>query len=128
MAVFLSNAWFDEVAKLNAQHDELNLPPTLATLIINFDVSGETNTLLHLKDGKIHAGHHADAISQVQIDQDALNAIISTKDMNLAIEAFMTGKIRIHGDMNAIMSLQSAKPSQEQKQLYKDILAMTQFA
>ena len=47
--------------------------------------------------------------------------------MDTALEAFMTGKIFIEGDMSKVMALQSARPSQEQKALYKQIKEMTNF-
>ena len=48
--------------------------------------------------------------------------------MNEAMNAFMSGKIRIDGDMGQVMSLQTAKPSPEQKDLFKKIYAMTEQA
>ncbi|MDO4442123.1 MAG: SCP2 sterol-binding domain-containing protein [Moraxella sp.] len=127
MAQFLSQAWFDAVSELNNQAGELNLPPALQTLIINATIEQDSPTLLHLKAGKLHQGHTADAVSTISIDKETLGNIISTGDTSLAIEAFMMGKIRIDGDMSAVMSLQSAKPSSEQKELFKKILNITEF-
>lgn len=127
MAKFLSQAWFDQVNELNAQAGDLNLPPNLASVILNASVTGEQGANLYLKEGKIHQGNTPDAISSVVIDDATLSNIISTGDVNQAIEAFMMGKIRIDGDMTQVMALQSAKPSQEQKALFKQILAITEF-
>ncbi|PNP99220.1 SCP2 sterol-binding domain-containing protein [Moraxella sp. RCAD0137] len=127
MAKFLSQAWFDQVNELNAQAGDLNLPPNLASVILNASVTGEQGANLYLKEGKIHQGNTPDAISNVVIDDATLSNIISTGDVNQAIEAFMMGKIRIDGDMTQVMALQSAKPSQEQKALFKQILAITEF-
>lgn len=127
MAKFLSQAWFDQVNELNAQGGDLNLPPNLASVILNASVTGEQGANLYLKEGKIHQGNTPDAISSVVIDDATLSNIISTGDVNQAIEAFMMGKIRIDGDMTQVMALQSAKPSQEQKALFKQILAITEF-
>lgn len=127
MSLFLSSAWFDTVAKLNESAGELNLPPALANLVVNATIEQDSPTLLHLKGGKIHQGHADDAVSTIKIDQETLGDIIKTGDTNIAIEAFMTGKIRIDGDMSAVMSLQSAKPSPEQKALFKEILKATEF-
>ena len=127
MAKFLSQAWFDQVNELNAQAGDLNLLPNLASVILNASVTGEQGANLYLKEGKIHQGNTPDAISSVVIDDATLSNIISTGDVNQAIEAFMMGKIRIDGDMTQVMALQSAKPSQEQKALFKQILAITEF-
>lgn len=127
MAQFLSQAWFDTVNTLNAQAGELNLPPAIANLIINVSIEQDNPTSLHLNAGKVEQGHHAQAVSTIKITKDALDEIIQSKDPNLAVEAFMMGKIRIDGDMSAVMSLQSTKPSPEQKALFKQILAATEF-
>lgn len=127
MAKFLSQAWFDEVATLNANAGELNLPPNLASLVLNANITGDNPVALHLKDGKIGQNHVDNAVSTVSIDSDTLAQLIAGKDTSVALEAFMTGKIRIDGDMSAVLALQSAKPSTEQKALYKQILAVTEF-
>lgn len=127
MAQFLTQAWFDEVATLNANAGDLHLPPTLANLIINVSITGDEPISLHLKDGKIGQHHTANATSTINIDQQTLGDIISQNSADVAIEAFMTGKIRIDGDMSQVLALQSAKPSTEQKALYKQIKQMTEF-
>ncbi|USZ14436.1 SCP2 sterol-binding domain-containing protein [Moraxella sp. FZLJ2107] len=127
MAKFLSQAWFDEVAALNAQAGDLNLAPNLDSVLLNAIITGDDAAELHLKNGKIAQGLVDNANSTVTVDRETLVQIISTGDVNIAIEAFMLGKIRVDGDMTQVMALQSAKPSQEQKALFKQILAITEF-
>ena len=127
MEKFLSQAWFDKVSELNQSAGDLNLPPNLANILLNAKVTGDEGVELHLKDGKLHQGLVENAISTVTIDCDTLSQIIANNDVNQAIEAFMLGKIRIDGDMTQVMALQSAKPSQEQKELFKKILQITEF-
>lgn len=127
MNKFLSQSWFDAVATLNQEAGELNLPPTLANLILNAKITGDNPAELHLNAGKIMQGTNHNAASTISIDEATLGRIIETGDVNIAIEAFMMGQIRIDGDMTQVMALQSTKPSQEQKALYKQIKAMTEF-
>ncbi len=124
---FLTQSWFDAVARLNQEVGELNLPPNLAELTINVTVKSENPTLLHLQAGKINQHHIQNADATIYIDQDTLNQIIHDNSVDTALEAFMTGKIFIEGDMSKVMALQSARPSQEQKVLYKQIKEMTNF-
>lgn len=124
---FLTQSWFDAVARLNQEAGELNLPPNLAELTINVTVKSENPTLLHLQAGKINQHHIQNADATIYIDQDTLNQIIHDNSVDTALEAFMTGKIFIEGDMSKVMALQSARPSQEQKALYKQIKEMTNF-
>ena len=124
---FLTQSWFDAVARLNQEVGELNLPPNLDELTINVTVKSENPTLLHLQAGKINQHHIQNADATIYIDQDTLNQIIHDNSVDTALEAFMTGKIFIEGDMSKVMALQSARPSQEQKALYKQIKEMTNF-
>lgn len=124
---FLTQSWFDAVARLNQEVGELNLPPNLAELTINVTVKSENPTLLHLQAGKINQHHIQNTDATIYIDQDTLNQIIHDNSVDTALEAFMTGKIFIEGDMSKVMALQSARPSQEQKALYKQIKEMTNF-
>lgn len=127
MPQFLTDEWFTAVSKLNEQAGELPLAPTLQSLIINSKVTSDNEISLHFKDGKLWQGSHPNAQSTVITDSETLASLIHTKDSTVAIEAFMTGKIRVEGDMSALLSLQSTKPSPEQKALYKEILAITEF-
>lgn len=129
MAKFLTQSWFDEVAKLNKEAGDLNLPPNLASLIINISITGDSPTQFHLSSGKLQQHHHDDATSTINIDDATLSAIIKSgvNATETALEAFMTGKIRIDGDMSQVLALQTAKPSPEQKHLYKTIKNMTEF-
>ncbi len=42
------------------------------------------------------------------------------------MQGFMSGQIRVEGDMSKLMAMQSARPSEEQKALIKQILAITE--
>lgn len=128
MNKFLTQAWFDQVATLNEQAGDLHLPPTLSGLLLNVVITGDNPIQLHLKQGKIAQHLLDDAQATINIDNETLAQIIDSNDVNTALEAFMMGKIRINGDMSAVMNLQSAKPSPEQKRLYKQIKEMTVFA
>lgn len=128
MAQFLSEAWFLQVHALNEQAGNLALPPALLQLIINIHIQDSQHPVfLHLKDGKIWQNEHKNAQSTIITDRETAYQLITDKDSSAALEAFMTGKIRIEGDMSALLSLQSTKPTLEQKQLFKAILAQTEF-
>lgn len=124
---FLSNTWFNCVHELNMMAGDLPLPPNLQTLIINIRLNDENNHHLHLKAGKLWQNSHDHATATLILDCPTLQALIFERRTDAIIDAFMTGKIRVEGDMSALLSLQSAKPSTEQKALYKQILAMTEF-
>ncbi len=129
MAVFLTDEWFNEVDRLTAEAGELNLPPALANTKINLKVNNTANgdVSAALENGVLKKGE-TDATTTINIDEETLKAIALKGDMNEAMNAFMSGKIRIDGDMSQVMALQTAKPSPEQKDLFKKIYAMTEQA
>ena len=126
MPAFLTDDWFANVEKLTTEAGDLNLPPALANLALNLVVTGgEGTTELALDSGKIVKGSSANAKTTLNLDSDTLRKVFLEFDMSAAMQAFMTGKIKVQGDMSQLMALQTAKPSQEQKDLFKKVLEQT---
>ncbi|PNK61421.1 SCP2 sterol-binding domain-containing protein [Psychrobacter sp. FDAARGOS_221] len=127
MAIFLSDEWFAEVDRLTQEAGELNLPPALANMKLNLNVSDTANgdVNAYLANGVLKQGE-TDADTTIKIDEATLKQVALKGDMNEAMNAFMSGKIRIEGDMSQVMALQTSKPSPEQKELFKKIYEMTE--
>lgn len=127
MPVLLTDDWFTTVEQLTAAAGELNLPPALANLALNLIVANtdSTNTELSLDGGKIKKGLSANAKTTLNMDAETLRKVFLEFDIGAAMQAFMTGKIKVQGDMSQLMALQTAQPSTEQKQLFKRILEQT---
>ena len=126
MPAFLTDDWFATVESLTAQAGELNLPPALNALAINLIVNEASgSTELALAGGKLQKGLTEQAKTTLTMDGETLRKVFLEFDMTAAMQAFMTGKIKVQGDMSQLMALQTAKPSAEQKALFKNILAAT---
>ncbi|WP_173912672.1 SCP2 sterol-binding domain-containing protein [Acinetobacter sp. Marseille-Q1618] len=126
MPAFLTDDWFAIVEKLTAEAGDLNLPPALANLAINLVVADDNgNTEMSLDGGKIVKGLSSNAKTTLNMDGETLRKVFLEFDMAAAMQAFMTGKIKVQGDMSQLMALQTAKPSQEQKDLFKKVLEQT---
>ena len=126
MPAFLTDDWFANVEKLTAEAGDLNLPASLSNLALNLVVTGgEGTTELALDSGKIVKGASANAKTTLTLDAETLRKVFLEFDMAAAMQAFMTGKIKVQGDMSQLMALQTAKPSQEQKTLFKKVLEQT---
>jgi len=129
MAVFLTDNWFEEVERMGNEAGELNLPPALDNMVINLKVTdGDEVIESHFANGLLHKGLNAEATTTLLLDRNTLQSIITDFDMNEIMGAFMSGKIRVEGDMSQLMALQTARPSDEQKALFKDIKSMTTLA
>ena len=129
MAVFLTDEWFEQVEKMGQEAGELNLPPALANMIVNLKVSDSDKDIeANFADGLLHRGLSSDATTTLLLDRAILQSIITDFDTNEIMGAFMGGKIRVEGDMSQLMAVQTARPSTEQKELYKNIKSMTTMA
>ena len=129
MAVFLTDEWFNEVERLGDEAGDLNLPPALANMSMNLNVTDAegSDVQAYLSEGKIKKGSTS-APTTLNLSKEALKDLVFDFDMNKAMQAFMSGNIRVDGDMSQLMTLQSAKPSDEQKQLFEKIMAITEQA
>ncbi|MBP2280442.1 putative sterol carrier protein [Psychrobacter sp. PL15] len=129
MAVLLTDAWFEQVEKLGTEAGELNLPPTLANMVINLKVSDAGKDIeANFTDGLLHRGLNAAGSTTLLLDHETLQSMVTDFDMNQIMGAFMSGKIRVDGDMSQLMALQTARPSSEQKELFNQIKSMTTTA
>lgn len=128
MPAFLSNEWFDKVDSLTAEAGDLNLSPALAGMALNMTVTeaGKEDINLSLDGGKIQKGLSSNAKTTLTMDEETLRKVFLEFDMAAAMQAFMTGKIKVQGDMSQLMALQTARPSDEQKALFQRVLDMSE--
>ena len=129
MAVFLTDEWFEQVEKMGQEAGELNLPPALANMVVNLKVTDtEQDIEASFADGLLHRGLNDNATTTLLLDRSILQSIITDFDTNEIMGAFMSGKIRVEGDMSQLMAVQTARPSAEQKELYSNIKSITTLA
>lgn len=128
MAAFLSDEWFAKVAELEAAAGNLNVPASLASLALNLTVTGSAagNVEMCLNGGKFEKGHNGAAPTKLTLPVDLARRIFLENDQSAGMQGFMSGQIRVEGDMSKLMAMQSARPSEEQKALIKQILAVTE--
>ncbi len=128
MAQFLSNEWFDTVDQLTTAAGDLEVPPALASTALNLSVSDAANgpVDLSLANGRLQRGKADGAKTTVNLDAETLRKVFLEFDTAAAMQAFMSGKIKVDGDMSQLMALQTARPSQKQKDLFKQILSQTE--
>lgn len=127
MTAFLSDEWFAKVAELTAAAGNLNVPPVLAGLALNVTATGlpQGNVDLALNGGNFEKGHAAGAATKLTLPADLLRKIFLEGDAAAGMQGFMSGQIKVEGDMSKLMALQTARPSAEQKELFKKVLALT---
>jgi putative sterol carrier protein len=102
---FLSDDWFAAAEKLIAAHDN-PVPPT--NLVMNLEVSdGERAIQFYMgaKDGAALFGKgSADGADlTLSTDIDTAKSVFVSGDQQAGMQAFMSGKVRVQGDMTKLM-------------------------
>lgn len=124
---FLSAEWFDKVAELKNAAGDLQVPAALNDLVINITVSGTEfgDVDISLVSGMIEKGHQANAPTKMTLPLDLAQRLFIDNDQSAGMQGFMSGQIRIEGDMSKLMAMQTIQPSAKQKELQKQILEAT---
>lgn len=123
---FLSSAWFDELEKLRSEQ-----PPVegaMADLTLNIVVTGgpEGDTEIHVKGGSFERGLAADAPTKLTVPYDTAKGMFIDGNQQAAMQAFMSGQIKVEGDMSKLMAMQAgAAPTAEQQAFQEKIKAIT---
>ncbi len=126
---FLSDAWFDEIARIRDEIGEIELPSSIRDVRVNLEVAEgpEGKTVQgHLGNGTLVRGHF-EAHTTIRLPYSIARKIFVDRDSSAAMQAFMTGLIKIEGDMTRLISLQqpSEPPDERAVELLTRIAAIT---
>ena len=131
---FLSDEWMAE-AKAIRQRYAGQTGTVTQSLKINQVVTdapfGEGTVQSHIDtssgDFVMDLGHLDDADVTVTTDYATAKAIFVDQDQAAGMQAFMTGKVTVQGDMMKLMALQTAVPNDEAtQQIAAEIKAITE--
>ncbi|HEX5655846.1 MAG TPA: SCP2 sterol-binding domain-containing protein [Polyangiales bacterium] len=128
MAKFLSDEWFSKVKELTEDAGELNIPGPLKDLTINLNVTladGSTKAV-HLAGGQFAQGLAAGAPVTVAVPAEIAKKIFVDLDQQAGMQAFMSGQMRVEGDVTKLMVLQTVQPSEELRDLLDDVKDITE--
>lgn len=123
---FLSDEWMDAVEALR---DEAPEPPAATKdLVINLVVPdspfGERQA--HMAGGQFERGLHDSAPTKLTVPYEVAKSVFIAGDQQAAMQAFMSGKIKVEGDMTKLMAMQTAgAPSPEQEAFQAKIKDLT---
>lgn len=123
---FLSDEWFTEVEKIRDAAGDLDIPAQMADLQLNLRVTTDNGDVeMALNGGNLERGSIADAGTTIILPADLAKKLFIEQDQSAGMQGFMSGQIKVEGDMSKMMSLQSVQPSAKQQELSDKIAAMT---
>lgn len=129
---FLSPEWIEAAREIRDHHlndarvPSLELKMNLAIDKAPFDPP-ELEAYLDSTGGElvIDLGHHLDADVTVSLDYASAKAVLIDGNGDAALQGFMTGKIRVEGDVAKLLSFQSTPQSPLQKTITEELRAIT---
>ena len=127
MAKFLSDEWFAKVKEITDDAGELEVPGPLKDLTFNLTVTMEDGSekKVHMNAGQFGQGHK-DAPVTILLPGDVARKIFIEQDQQAGMQAFMSGQMRVEGDVTKLMMLQSVPLSDDLKDLMTDIKDITE--
>ena len=117
---FLSDAWLDDVQKLAAEAGGSGMMPDSVQL--NMVVTGgpEGDKELHVADGTFAAGLLEGAPTKLTVPYEVAKSMFIKGDQQAAMQAFMSGQIKVEGDMTKLMAMQAGGPPSEEQLAFQE--------
>ena len=104
---FLSEEWF---AAVEALRDEAPEPAAaMKDLTINIVVTGapDGEAEVHIKAGQFERGLVDDAPTKLTVPYEVAKNVFVEGNQQAGMQAFMSGQIRVEGDMTKLMAMQA---------------------
>ncbi len=126
---FLSDDWFEEVKKVRDEMGDIELPQQLKDVILNVTITSgpEGDKDINIRGMEFESGHTDDAKTTITIPFDMAKKMFLENDRTAAMQAFMSGQLKVKGDMSKMMALAGVKPSEDQEKLREKILEITEL-
>lgn len=112
---FLSDEWITEAKALRAEYaGKLATPPVAVrmNLVVNEVPFGEGKILAHVDtssgDPEVELGHLDAPDLTITSAYDTVKAIFVDGDVQAGMQAFMSGQVKVDGDVTKLMALQSS--------------------
>jgi putative sterol carrier protein len=129
---FLSDDWLAEARSIRAEFDgkgatiEHSIRMNLNILEVPFG-KGTVEAHVDTSSGELEldTGHIDPIDLTVTLDYDIAKAILVEGNPQAGMQAFMSGKIKVDGDIAKLLALQSITPDPTAAEIASRILAMT---
>jgi putative sterol carrier protein len=129
---FLSDQWLDEARAIRAEFDGAgSIEHSIRmNLVIDAVPFGEGVVQAHVDTSTgeliLDTGHIDPVDLTVSLDYDVAKAILVEGNPQAGIQAFMSGKIKVEGDIAKLLALQSVSPDPAAAEIASRILAITE--
>lgn len=122
---FLSDDWLDEARKVADEAGGAGAMPS--TVVLNLVVTGgpEGDKELHMAEGSFGTGLLDDAPTKLTVPYGVARDMFIKGDQAAAMQAFMSGQIKVEGDMSKLMAMQAQPPAPGADEVQAKLRAIT---
>ena len=121
MAKFLSDEWVAQARSIQAEYEGKGTPPAAQARInltiteVPDDVSdGDIAATMDTSQGSValDLGAFEDADAGISVGYDTAKSFLIDGNQQAMMQAFMSGKVKITGDMTKVLALQGSAPDE----------------
>lgn len=130
---FLSDEWIGAATVIREEYkgkSSVSPPPMKMNLVIAEMPFGDGDRLAHIDTSsgemEMDVGHLEGEDLTVTVDYATAKAIFVDGNPQAGMQAFMSGKIKVVGDMTKMMAMQSAQPDPVAEEVAKRIAEITE--
>jgi hypothetical protein len=130
---FLSDEWLDAVKAINQQHagESTSTPYSIKMNQVITDApfgDGTVKIYMDTSSGSVvmDRGELPDAEVTVTTDYATAKSIFVDQDQAAAMQAFMSGKVKVQGDMMKLMAMNANAPDEVARTVAAEIKAVTE--
>ncbi len=122
---FLSDGWFEAVEALGPPPPPSGPDPGPINLVVTRAGAGDVQ--LHFAAGAMVRGLDEAAPTTLTTPYDVAKALFIQRDQQAAMQAFMSGQIKVQGDMSKLMAMGNAAPTAEQEAFSQQVVELTEL-
>lgn len=105
---FMSEGWIDEINKIRESFGDIEVPESAKSISLNFTVTYEDGEeKASVVGGDLKSGHADDGKTTLILPVEVAKKLFVERDQSAAMQAFMSGQIKVEGDMSQLMQMQS---------------------
>ena len=105
---FLSDDWLAEVKKISAEFPNEGGAGSDITVNVTVTDGPEGDRELHMSNGTFDSGHIDGAPTKLTLPYEVAKDMFVNGNQQAAMQAFMSGQIKVEGDMTKLMAMQGA--------------------
>ena len=120
---FLSEDWFAAVEALPVPAPAPGAPDIQINVVVTRD--GGDDVQIHMGGGTLQRGLNESAPTTITVPYDVAKSLFVNRDQAATMQAFMSGKIKVAGDMTKLMMMGQQQPTPEQEAYANKIQELT---